>query len=195
MKKFTCAAALVCSAALLVANVPGAAAFRSVGLPIAHQQMRTFQSSTLSMVSEGQAAPSFSLKDQSGSTITLASYKGKKDVVLFFYPKDDTPGCTKEAQAFNANLDEFQKMGAEVIGISSDADHSAFVEKYGLKMKLLSDINGAVRKQFKVPSSLFGALDGRVTYVIGKDGIVKKIYDNQFNPESHIDVVKEALKK
>ncbi len=65
-----------------------------------------------------------------------------------------------------------------------DEDHSAFVEKYGLQMQLLSDVGGAVRKSYEVPSSLFGALDGRVTYVVGKDGKLKLIYDNQFAPES-----------
>lgn len=68
-----------------------------------------------------------------------------------------------------------------------DEDHSAFVEKYGLQMTLLSDVGGATRKKYDVPASLFGALDGRVTYVIGKDGKVKKIHDNQFAPESHVE--------
>lgn len=70
---------------------------------------------------------------------------------------------------------------------TQDEDHSAFVEKYGFQLNLLSDVGGAVRKQYEVPASLFGALDGRVTYVVGKDQKIKLIYDNQFAPESHVE--------
>ncbi|CAM9413137.1 unnamed protein product, partial [Phaeothamnion confervicola] len=136
------------------------------------------------MVSVGEAAPDFALKDQDGKTVKLSSFKGKKSVVIFFYPKDETPGCTKEACAFNDNLNQFGKVGAEVFGVSSDADHTAFANKYGLGMSLLSDIGGKVRKEYKVPAALFGALDGRVTYVIDKKGVVQLVYDNAFAPET-----------
>ncbi|CEM19577.1 unnamed protein product [Vitrella brassicaformis CCMP3155] len=147
----------------------------------------------LSMVKVGEMAPDFSLKDQSGKVVKLSSFKNKKSVVVFFYPADMTPGCTKQAQAFNTALDDFKKLGAEVIGVSSDADHSEFISAYGLKMTLLSDIGGEVRKQWQVPGAMFGALPGRVTYVIGKDGIVKKVYDNLLDSESHIPQARAAL--
>mmetsp|Transcript_27431 Transcript_27431/g.35409 ORF Transcript_27431/g.35409 Transcript_27431/m.35409 type:complete len:164 (-) Transcript_27431:507-998(-) len=110
--------------------------------------------SQLKMLSEGEVAPDFALPNQDGKIVKLSSFKKKKDVVVFFYPKDDTPGCTKEACKFNEKLDEFKKLNAEVIGISSDEDHTAFVEKYGLRMNLLSDAGGKVRKEWEVSNML-----------------------------------------
>lgn len=146
------------------------------------------------MVSVGQAAPDFKLMDQNNMVVSLSSFKKKKNVVVFFYPKDNTPGCTKEAQAFNADLAQFSKLGAEVIGISSDDDHTDFVSKYGLKMKLLSDIGGKVRKDWKVKGAMFGTLDGRVTYVIDKNGVVTSMYDNLLDGAAHSKEALEALK-
>lgn len=148
-------------------------------------------SSQLRMVSEGQVPPDFKLQNQNGKTVALSSFKNKKKCVVFFYPKDSTPGCTKEAQTFQANLDQFKKLGAEVIGISSDADHTAFVKENGLSMTLLSDIGGQVRKDWKVKKAAFGTIDGRVTYIIDKSGVVTRIYDNLLDGAAHS---KEALK-
>mmetsp|Transcript_4781 Transcript_4781/g.7236 ORF Transcript_4781/g.7236 Transcript_4781/m.7236 type:complete len:185 (+) Transcript_4781:164-718(+) len=148
---------------------------------------------SLKMVKAGDVAPDFTLNDSEGKPFKLSSLKGKKNVVLFYFPKSDTPGCTKEATAFSQSLPLFNKANTEVIGISSDSEQAAFKSKYQLSVKLLSDPGGATRKLYNVPKSLFGALDGRVTYVIGKDGIIKKVYDNLIDAESHVKVAKEAF--
>mmetsp|Transcript_14819 Transcript_14819/g.20442 ORF Transcript_14819/g.20442 Transcript_14819/m.20442 type:complete len:185 (-) Transcript_14819:374-928(-) len=161
---------------------------------VAHSKLASVSSrSSLSMLKEGEGAPDFALKNQFGKVVKLSQFKGKKDVVVFFYPKDDTPGCTKEACAFNDSLEDFSKLKAEVIGISSDEDHTAFVQKYGLQMTMLSDVGGKVRSEWKVPKAMFGALDGRVTYVIGKDGVCKKVHDDLLKAESHVEVAFKAL--
>lgn len=143
-------------------------------------------------VKTGDTAPDFTLNSQSGDKIRLKDFIGKKTIVLYFYPKDGTPGCTAEACSFRDNYDVFKQAGAEVIGISSDAveSHSAFVLKYNLQFILLSDKDQTVRKLYGVPSTL-GLLPGRVTYVIDKKGIVRHIFSSQFNATKHIS---EALK-
>eukprot|EP00871_Galdieria_phlegrea_P005810 jgi/Galph1/716/GphlegSOOS_G5564.1 len=162
----------------------------------------------LTPVREGEAAPDFVLKDQFGNQVRLSDFKGKKAVVLYFYPKvfcftateteqtlrqvDDTPGCTKQALAFKESIENFKQLGAEVIGISSDEDHKKFVDKYGLTFTLLSDAGSKVRRMFQVPSTL-GILPGRVTYVIDKQGIVRKIYNDQFRSELHVEEARRAL--
>ena len=140
----------------------------------------------------GDRAPDFSLPSQKGETVKLSDFLGKKTVVLYFYPKDDTPGCTKESCAFRDSYEVFQENGAEVIGISSDStnSHEQFANKYNLPFTLLSDTKSEVRQLFGVPPTLF-ILPGRVTYVIDKEGIVKHIFDSQLNFQAHVD---EALK-
>ncbi len=140
----------------------------------------------------GDRAPDFSLPSQKGETVKLSDFLGKKTVVLYFYPKDDTPGCTKESCAFRDSYEVFQENGAEVIGISSDStnSHEQFANKYNLPFTLLSDTKSQVRQLFGVPPTLF-ILPGRVTYVIDKEGIVKHIFDSQLNFQAHVD---EALK-
>ncbi len=142
-------------------------------------------------VSIGDRAPDFTLDSQSGDKVRLKDFIGKKIIVLYFYPKDGTPGCTAEACSFRDNYDVFQKAGAEVIGISSDSveSHGAFVVKHGLQFTLLSDKDQTVRKLYGVPSTL-GLLPGRVTYVIDKKGVVRHIFSSQFNATKHIS---EAL--
>ncbi|ANM65035.1 Thioredoxin superfamily protein [Arabidopsis thaliana] len=146
-------------------------------------------------VNKGQAAPDFTLKDQNGKPVSLKKYKGKP-VVLYFYPADETPGCTKQACAFRDSYEKFKKAGAEVIGISGDdsASHKAFASKYKLPYTLLSDEGNKVRKDWGVPGDLFGALPGRQTYVLDKNGVVQLIYNNQFQPEKHIDETLKFLK-
>ncbi|CAI7812206.1 unnamed protein product [Closterium sp. NIES-54] len=143
----------------------------------------------VSQVSVGNEAPPLSLADQNGRVFDLAKLKGKKSVVLYFYPADDTPGCTKQACSFRDSFEEFRKLGAEVVGISGDSpeSHKLFAEKYSLPFTLLSDEGNAVRKEWGVPSDLFGVLPGRQTYVIDKKGVVQLIFNNQFQPEKHID--------
>ncbi|KAJ4708855.1 Peroxiredoxin Q, chloroplastic [Melia azedarach] len=143
-------------------------------------------------VNKGQVPPSFTLKDQDGRNVSLSKFKGKP-VVVYFYPADETPGCTKQACAFRDSYEKFKKAGAEVVGISGDdpSSHKAFAKKYRLPFTLLSDEGNKVRKEWGVPSDLFGALPGRQTYVLDKNGVVQLIYNNQFQPEKHID---ETLK-
>ncbi|KAI4976425.1 hypothetical protein ZWY2020_050032 [Hordeum vulgare] len=138
-------------------------------------------------VSKGSVPPNFTLKDQDGKTVSLSKFKGKP-VVLYFYPADETPGCTKQACAFRDSYEKYKKAGAEVIGISGDdaASHKAFAKKYRLPFTLLSDEGNKVRKEWGVPSDLFGTLPGRQTYVLDKKGVVQYIYNNQFQPEKHI---------
>jgi len=115
---------------------------------------------------------------------------------LFFYPKDDTPGCTAEACSFRDSYEVFQEAGAEVVGVSSDseASHRRFASKYKLPFILLSDLGGVVRKFYGVPST-FGLIPGRVTYVIDKEGIVRNIFSSQFTPEQHIVEAIRALQE
>ena len=143
----------------------------------------------------GDRAPDFELMSQKGEMVRLGNFLGKKAVVLYFYPKDETPGCTKEACAFRDSYEVFKDAGAEVIGISSDTEesHSIFSLKYSLPFALLSDENGKVRREFGVPSSM-GLLPGRVTYVIDKDGIVRNIFSSQTDIESHINEALKVLK-
>ena len=145
-------------------------------------------------VQVGEAAPDFSLPDQSGALVSLGTYLGKKDIVLYFYPKDNTPGCTAEACAFRDSYEVFKDAGAEVIGISSDTveSHQQFANKQRLPFILLSDEGGAVRKRYGVPTT-FG-LPGRVTYIIDSKGIVRHIYSSQIKFEKHVDEALQTLR-
>ncbi|XP_044481305.1 peroxiredoxin Q, chloroplastic-like [Mangifera indica] len=152
----------------------------------------SFNTSIVAKVTKGQVPPEFTLKDQDGKNVSLSRFKGKP-VVVYFYPADETPGCTKQACAFRDSYEKFKKAGAEVIGISGDdtSSHKAFAKKYRLPFTLLSDEGNKVRKDWGVPADLFGTLPGRQTYVLDKNGVVQLIYNNQFQPEKHID---ETLK-
>ncbi|KAG8373866.1 hypothetical protein BUALT_Bualt11G0069800 [Buddleja alternifolia] len=151
--------------------------------------------SIVAKVTEGTQAPAFTLKDQDGKTVSLSKFKGKP-VVVYFYPADETPGCTKQACAFRDSYEKFKKAGAEVVGISGDGSesHKAFAQKYKLPFTLLSDEGNKVRKEWGVPSDLFGALPGRQTYVLDKNGVCRLVYNNQFQPEKHIDETLKFLK-
>ena len=140
----------------------------------------------------GDVAPDFTLPTQSGGSVRLADYRGRQAVVVYFYPKDNTRGCTAEACAFRDSYEVFQQAGAEVIGISSDSvdSHEHFAEQYRLPFILASDIGGKVRKRYHVPSTL-GLLPGRVTYVIDREGMIRHIFSSQLNAERH---VAEALR-
>lgn len=140
--------------------------------------------------SEGSVAPDFTLPDQDGTTVSLADLRGGWSVV-YFYPADDTPGCTAEACSFRDSFEAFTDAGARVVGISSDsvAKHKAFAEKYRLPFTLLADEGGKVRKAWGVGKTM-GLLPGRVTYVLDPDGVVRHRFSSQFKPKKHID---EAL--
>jgi thioredoxin-dependent peroxiredoxin len=135
----------------------------------------------------GDKAPDFTLPRQDGTPASLKELLQKSAVVLYFYPKDDTPGCTKEACSFRDAYESFKEAGAEVVGISSQstASHQAFASKYRLPFTLVSDEGGKVRGQYGVPSTL-GLLPGRVTYVIDRDGIVRHVFNSQLNATRHV---------
>ncbi len=143
-------------------------------------------------VKVGDVAPDFTLKDQRGQTVSLKDFLGKNAVVLYFYPKDNSPGCTKEACKFRDSYEDFKDAGAEVVGVSSQSEesHSIFSTTFALPFILLSDEEGKVRELYGVKSSL-GFLPGRVTYVIDKRGIVRHIFSSQLEPERHVE---EALR-
>lgn len=143
----------------------------------------------------GDEAPDFSLVSQTGETVKLGDILANKEVVLYFYPKDSTPGCTAEAHAFRDGYEAFKEMGAEVIGVSSDSvdSHRDFATKCGLPFSILSDEGGKLRKLYGVPSSL-GFLPGRVTYIIDKRRKVRHIFSSQMNPSRHVDEAMKVLK-
>lgn len=140
----------------------------------------------------GDRAPDLTLPSAEGKNVSLREFLGKKAVVVYFYPKDDTPGCTMESCAFRDSYEEFKEAGAEVIGISSDSpqSHQQFARKYQLPFILLSDSEGKARKLFDVPNVMF-FIPGRVTYVIDKEGIVRHIFNSMMDFKAHVE---EALK-
>lgn len=139
------------------------------------------------MLKPGDPAPPFELRAQSGERIRLADFRGKKNVVVFFYPKDDTSGCTKEVCRFRDRYEVFTEKDAVVLGISSDDrdSHEKFAGKHGLPFKLLSDGGGHVREAYQVPKTL-GFLPGRVTFVVDKKGVIRLVFNSQFKPEQHV---------
>jgi peroxiredoxin Q/BCP len=143
-------------------------------------------------VQVGDQAPDFTLPNGAGEHISLKDFIGKSNIVLYFYPADNTAGCTAEACAFRDSYEAFKDAGAEVIGVSSNSEksHQQFASKNRLPFILLSDTRGEVRKRYGVPTT-FGVLPGRVTYVIDRQGIVRHVFVNQFLATKHIP---EALK-
>ena len=134
----------------------------------------------------GDKAPDFTLPAADGRPVSLSDYRGRP-VVVYFYPKDDTPGCTAEACAFRDQYQDFTQAGAEVIGISSDGPdaHARFAGKHRLPFVLLSDQGGAVRKTYGVPATL-GLLPGRVTFVLDGDGTIRHMFSSQLRARQHV---------
>jgi peroxiredoxin Q/BCP len=151
-------------------------------------------------VKVGDKAPDFTLPDQSGIRVSLRDFIGRKIIVLYFYPRDFSRGCTAEACAFRDSHDVFVESGAQVIGVSSQSvdSHSEFAILNKLPFVLLSDEDGKVRELYGASSTL-GLLPGRVTYVIDKQGIVRHVFSSQLNPTKHIEealrIVKEISKE
>jgi thioredoxin-dependent peroxiredoxin len=144
----------------------------------------------------GDPAPDFELPSMTGEPVRLSDFRGKSEVVLFFYPKDNTPGCTVEACTFRDSYEAFREAGAEVIGISSDSadSHRRFAERFHLPFVLLSDADGALRARYGVPRTL-GLFPGRVTYLIDRHGIVRHIFSSQLQPRRHVAEALEVLKR
>lgn len=144
------------------------------------------------MLLNGISAPDFKLLNANKEDFILSSLRNKKSVVLYFYPKNDTRGCTAEACSFRDQYEIFQEQGAEVVGVSSDdfGSHQKFSAKYQLPFILLSDPGSLVRKLYKVPKTL-GLIPGRATYVIDKKGTIRYSFNSQLKPLEH---VQNALK-
>lgn len=143
----------------------------------------------------GDTIPNFIAKDTNGNDFDSQTIIGKQPVVLYFYPKDDTPGCTLQACTFRDQYEDFKDIGAEVIGVSSDsvAAHQKFTKRYKLPFLLLSDENKKLRKLFGVPNDLLGLLPGRVTYVIDRNGVILLVF-NSMSGKVHSKKAFEALK-
>ena len=137
----------------------------------------------------GSKVPIFELKDQNGELFKLESVLGKKNIVIFFYPKDDSPGCTKEACSFRDQFEVFADADAVIIGINAQSveSHLAFAIKHRLNYTLLSDTGNKVRKIFGVPGNFFGLIPGRVTYVVNKEGKIVYLFNSQIQAEKHVD--------
>lgn len=147
-------------------------------------------------IKEGDTVPQFTLKDQAGQSFNSEDFIGKVPMVIYFYPKNDTPGCTAEACSFRDEYETFTDMDVKVVGISADdvASHKQFADKYNLPFTLLADVDKKVRKLFGVPKSILGLLPGRVTYVVDRSGKVIHIFNSQFKAEQHIQEAIAALK-
>ncbi len=147
-------------------------------------------------VNIGETAPDFTLTSQTGEAVTLSQFRGKKNVVLYFYPKDETRGCTREACTFRDSYELFTDLGAEVIGVSADTveSHKSFTAHYNLPFTLLSDMDNAVRKLYGAESSI-SFIPGRVTFVIDKNGTVRHVFSSQLQPEKHVEEARQILIK
>ena len=145
----------------------------------------------MARIQAGDKAPDFTLASQSGEPVRLSDRLGERVVVLYFYPKDDTPGCTAEACAFRDSHEVFTDAGAEVIGVSADSaeKHAAFTAHHELPFTLLSDKGGKVRRAYGVPLVL-GFIPARVTFVIDRTGTVRHVFNSMMNIDRH---VKDAL--
>mgnify|MGYP003646236171 FL=1 len=144
----------------------------------------------------GDKIPNFKGKDANGIDFDIESIIGKKPIVIYFYPKDNTSICTAQACSFRDQYEEFTELGAEVIGISSDSvdSHKDFAKEHQLPFILLSDSDKKIKTLFGVPAALFGLLPGRVTYVVDKNGLITLIF-NSIKGQNHIVKALESIKK
>ena len=167
-------------------------------IPFLFTSCSTFsQNNPATEIKIGSTIPSFTLSDQNGQPFDIKSVLGKKNLVIYFYPKDDTPGCTKEACSFRDQFDVFTDADAVIIGISGQSveSHRKFAEKHKLRFTLLSDEGNTVRKLFGVPTNFLGLLPGRVTYVADKTGKVIYIFNSQMQSSKHVDEALRILKE
>jgi peroxiredoxin Q/BCP len=144
----------------------------------------------------GDRAPDFTLRATTGELVSLSDFRGRAEVVLFFYPKDDLPACSVEACSFRDSYETFRDAGAEVIGVSADSpeSHRRFAERLRLPFRLLSDAGGSVRSRYGV-SRTFGLIPGRVTFLIDQQGIVRHVFSSQFQPFKHVSAMLGVLRK
>ena len=144
----------------------------------------------------GDQAPDFTLPTQAGENFRLQDHIGERVTVLYFYPKDNTSGCTAEACAFRDQYEVFTDAGADVIGVSSDSvdRHAGFAGKHSLPFTLLSDQGGKTRKAYGVPGVL-GVIPGRVTYVIDRSGVVRQVFSSMTNIDGHVNDALRMVKE
>ncbi|MEQ9423592.1 MAG: peroxiredoxin [Cyclobacteriaceae bacterium] len=149
----------------------------------------------MTKIKVGDLLPTFSLPDENNMLVDIKEELKQNHLIIYFYPKDNTMGCTVEASKFRDSYSEFLDKGARVIGISADPpeSHRQFKEKCAIPYTLLSDTSKEVRDMFGIKPSLFGLLAGRVTYVVDKTGEIKHVFDSQWQPEKHIEEALEAL--
>ena len=155
------------------------------------------KNNTMNEIKIGSSIPSFTLPDQNGNLFDINSVLGKKNLVIYFYPKDDSPGCTAQACSFQDQFEVFKEADAVIIGISGQSveSHKEFALKHRLTFTLLSDEGNKIRKQFGVPTNLLGLLPGRVTYIADKTGKVIYVFNSQINATKHVDEALRILKQ
>lgn len=154
-----------------------------------------FSSNAQNPLEVGDKIPSFELKDQFGENFDSGDYVGSTAMVIYFYPKDDTPGCTKEACSFRDSYEAFTDKNIKVVGISADdvESHKNFAAKYNLPFTLLADTENEVRELFGVKKNAFGLIPGRVTYVVDTEGKIIFMYDSQLKAAKHIEESIKAI--
>ena len=150
----------------------------------------------MSILKVGDKAPDFVLKNQEGASVSLQHLISQKNIVLYFYPKNETPGCVKEACSFRDQYEDFLEAGAEVVGVSSDSvdSHQKFISNRNLPFILLSDPGGKVADAYGCKKSLFGLIPARVTFIIDQQGIIRNSFESQFNIDRHVKEALEVIK-
>ncbi len=144
----------------------------------------------------GDAIPDLMVTVETGERKALAALQGEQAMVLYFYPKNETPVCTKEACSFRDAYEDFVEAGAVVVGVSGDTagSHRAFAQRHHLPFTLVADAGGALRKAFRVPR-LMGFMDGRTTYVIDKNGVVRHVFTAHFVANEHVEEALSVVRK
>lgn len=167
-----------------------------VGLVIGWALFDVFGVSKMSTLKVGDQVPDFTAQAHNGETVSLADFRGKKTVVLYFYPRDNTSVCTAQACSFRDSYEDFARDGAVVIGVSGDSleRHQAFAEQKRLPFLLVSDADGSLRKKFGVPNML-GLIPRRVTFVIDRNGVIRHVFEAMFSASPHIEGAREIVKQ
>jgi thioredoxin-dependent peroxiredoxin len=144
----------------------------------------------------GDSAPDFTLPRSNGELMSLSDFRERSAVVLFFYPRDQSPACTTEACSFRDSYEVFRERGAEVIGVSADSalSHARFAARFRLPFVLLTDSDGSVRERYGVAKT-FGIFPGRATYLIDRHGVIRHIFSSQFLPLRHVSSALSVLDK